>query len=498
MDASKKTFDEKPLDLEVQSFTPSTQEEYQAQTHSKRWPRLSFLEWTSIEPVSPEEQKQPWYLIPLLWCSVNVNVLTFSTGMLAAFFDLSLPASLYTILGFTLVCALVPAYFTTLGMRLGLRQLVHSRYAFGYVGTSALGLLSAATQLVYGIENCIIGGQTLRAVSPHESMSSVVGIVIIALASFAVCFFGIRVMHFVEGILWFPTLICFILLTALAGSGPDGLHIPQDGAATTCSGVLAYGCIVAGFNLSWATIASDVSLYTTRTTSVKKMFVWVYISFVLTIAPFFMLGAAFGIAAPHVPKWYDASQESSPGPLFNVILAGRSGNFGKFVTVLLALSAIGNIIPGIYSFGIAVQTSFPILCRLPRFVMSFVALAIILPCSIVGRDKFYDTLTDFSSILAYWCGMFSGITLADVCVLRRFNLNTYDVSIWKNCSRLPPGIAGIASFLIPIALIVPCMDQTWYTGPLAEHSGDLGFEVGIVFSFTLYLILRPLEKRIWH
>ena len=41
------------------------------------------------------------------------------------------------------------------------------------------------------------------------------------------------------------------------------------------------------------------------------------------------------------------------------------------------------------------------------------------------------------------------------------------------------------------------MDQSCYTGPLAQHSGDLAFEVSTVLSFVLYLVLRPLEKRMW-
>ena len=52
----------------------------------------------------------------LLWCSANINVLTFSTEMLASSFAVNLPAVMYTILAFTLVCSLMPAYFTTFGM----------------------------------------------------------------------------------------------------------------------------------------------------------------------------------------------------------------------------------------------------------------------------------------------------------------------------------------------------------------------------------------------
>ena len=495
---AEKKDEEKEYGIDVQSFLEPGQDRPLGFFDPARWARYSFLEWTSIEPVPSEKQTQRnWYSVPLLWFSANANVLTFATGMLAGSFDVSLPASIYTILGFSLVTSIVPAYFTTFGTRLGLRQLLHSRYSFGYFGACILGILSAATQLVYCIENSILGGQALKAVSPNESMSSIVGIVILAIVSFVVCFFGIRVMHFVESILWFPTLICFILLTAFAGSGSNGLHIPENSPKTTSNGVLGLGCIVAGYMLSWSTIASDVSLYVNRSVSVKKLFFSVYAAFILSVTPIFMLGAAFGIAGPDVPAWKEASQESSPGALFNVVLSGHAGNFGKFLTVVLALSAVANIIPSVYSFGIACQTSFPILRRLPRFFMSLVALAIFLPLSIVGRNKFYDTLTNFASILAYWCGLFAGVVLADHCVIRRFDFKTYDITIWDDWRLLPPGIAGITSAILPIALLVPCMDQSWYTGPLARHSGDLAFEVGFILSFLLYLVLRPVEKRIW-
>ena len=499
MDITQKKEDEKAYDVEVQSFhEPEKEPQPQGFFHPARWARHSLFEWTSIEPVPPEKQTQKnWYAVPLLWCSANINVLTFSTGMLASSFDVSLPAAMYTILAFTLVCSLMPAYFTTFGMRLGLRQLLHSRYAFGYFGACILGIASAATQLVFAIENSILGGQALKAVSPHESMSSIVGIVILSLIAFAVCFFGIRVMHFVESVLWFPTLICFILLAAFAGSGKNGLHIPQNSPKTTSKGVLGLGCVVAGYLLSWSTIASDVSLYIDRSVNATKVFVSVYLSFALSVTPIFMLGAAFAISAPDVVAWKAASQETSPGALFNVVLSGRAGGFGKFLTVVLAISAVANIIPSVYSFGIACQTSFPFLRHVPRFVMTIVAVAIFLPLSIAGRNKFYDTLSNFSSILSYWCGMFDGVILADHCILRRANFRTYDLSIWNDWRRLPPGAAAVISALIPIVFIALCMDQSCYTGPLAQHSGDLAFEVSTVLSFVLYLVLRPLEKRMW-
>ena len=118
MDITQKKKDEKAYDVEVQSFhEPEKEPQPQGLFHPARRARHSLLEWTSSEPV-PSEKQTPknWYVVPLLWCSANINVLTFSTGMLASSFDVSLPAAMYTILAFTLVCSLMPAYFTTFGM----------------------------------------------------------------------------------------------------------------------------------------------------------------------------------------------------------------------------------------------------------------------------------------------------------------------------------------------------------------------------------------------
>ncbi|WFD20228.1 hypothetical protein MCAP1_002472 [Malassezia caprae] len=499
MELDKEHNDLNKVDVEVQSFHDGGDTSQRMRWyHPLYWLHSSIFEWSSIEPIPPEKQIHgQWWTVPLLWIGANMNVLTFLTGMLAKDFDISIKGSMYTIVAFSLVTALVPAYFTTFGMNLGVRQIVQSRYSFGYFGACLPGFLVAATQVMYNISNVILGGQTLKAVSPHDSMSSIVGIVILSIIAFVVCFFGGRIMHYFESIFWIPALICFILLASFAGSGANGLHQPAGAPGTTVRGVLGLGCVVAGYFLSWSTIASDMSLYVKRENSATRMFFTVYMAFVLSVAPPFMLGAAFGIAAPDVPAWKNASEATSPGPLFDVILSGHVGSFGKFLTVILALSAVGNIIPGTYAFGIAVQTFLPPLRVLPRFVMTSICVAIFLPLGIVGRNQFYDTLSNFVSVLAYWCSLFGGVVLADHCVFHRRDFSTYDLTIWDDWRRLPPGIAALVSALLPIVVIALSMDQVWYTGPIARHSGDLGFELGFALSFFLYLVLKPIEQRLW-
>lgn len=424
-------------------------------------------------------------------------VLSFSTGTLAPTLGMGLRTSLYVILGFVVPCSLVPAYFITFGQNLGMRQMVHCRYSFGYFGASIVALVNAMTGFGYTILNAILAGETLQAVSPHQSLSATVGIVIIVVIALCISFCGIRVIHWIERFFWLPVLISFAVMVGEAGTGPGGLHTLPSEPSPGSRAILSMGCVLAGFQMSWAASASDMSLYLNRRVKSWKLFVATFLAFALSSTSILMLGASFAASAQTIPAWSDAlTQNPSPGPLVNLVLSTRLGNFGKFLTVLIALSAVGNMMATLYSLGLCCQTMFPPLTALPRFTIPIGAVAIILPLAIVGKDSFYDTLTNFVSMIAYWTALYVGVVTADHVVIRRTRFASYDPAIWNQWRLLPPGAAALGAAILSLGLVIPLMDQTWYTGPLAKNVGDLGFEVGLVLSFLLYLLLRPLEKRV--
>jgi len=49
--------------------------------------------------------------------------------------------ALLTILFFCMLCSLAPAYFCTFGPKLGMRQMVHTRFSWGFGGASLIALL---------------------------------------------------------------------------------------------------------------------------------------------------------------------------------------------------------------------------------------------------------------------------------------------------------------------------------------------------------------------
>lgn len=135
---------------------------------------------------------------------------------------------------------------------------------------------------------------------------------------------------------------------------------------------------------------------------------------------------------------------------------------------------------------------------MPRFIFPLIIIAIVIPLSIVGATAFYDTLTSFTSILSYWSALYVAVVLVDHVVIRRRRFETYDANIWNKWSRLPIGLAAIVSAVLSLAVTIPAVEQTWFTGPIAKKvGGDLGFELGFVCCFILYAPLRLLELRIF-
>jgi NCS1 nucleoside transporter family len=425
-------------------------------------------------------------------------VLTFSGGTVAPLLGLGMVASQITIVLFAFVLSLPAAYFGTFGPQLGMRQMVQSRYSWGYFPACIACLLNALGMIGFLILNSILGGQTLSAVPKNDNLSDTVGIVIIAIVSLVVSFCGIKVLHWFERYVWIPVLICFIVLIGIAGTGPQGLHIPTNDPPVSASAVLGMGAIVAGYLVSWAPLASDVTHYLSPEVPSHKIFIATFLGFFLSTAPIMMLGAAFAVSASDNAAWSAALTESN-GALFSLILAGPggAGNFGRFLTTILALSAIGNIAATLYSFGLNLQTLLPFLAYVPRFFWPALATAISLPLAIVGANHFYTTLSNFTAILGYWASLFVAVVLMEHVLLRKRQFHRYDPLAWNEWKKLPPGIAALTSAILSIGIIVPSMEQQWYTGPIAEKSGDIAFEVGFAVCCILYIPLRLLERHVF-
>ncbi|KAK4239680.1 permease for cytosine/purines, uracil, thiamine, allantoin-domain-containing protein [Achaetomium macrosporum] len=426
-----------------------------------------------------------------LWWSMNTNILGITFGMLAPVYGLNLRDSALVILFFTLLTTTLPAYLSTLGPKIGMRQMLQARYSFGRYLVSIPVLLNLATLTGFCVIMAVVGGQCLSAVA-DGNLSVSVGIVITAILTLGISFCGFRVLHSFERYAWISALISIIIAV---GCGGKELHkqVVYD-SPPPASSVLSFGMIVASYMVPWACLSSDFTTYLKPDTSSYKVFAYSYLGLATPTILLMTLGSAIGNAIPNVPEWQAGYDQSLVGGVLAAMLT-PAGGFGKFLVVILSFSLLGNLAATSYSVTLNLQLLLPFLVKVPRYLFSLVFAAIVIPVAIRAASDFFVNLENFVALIAYWTSAFLAVVLVEHFVFRKADCTAYDPELWNDARKLPWGVAALAAAALSFALVIPSMAQVWWTGPIAETTGDIGFEVAFALSAVLYVPLRWAERR---
>lgn len=122
--------------------------------------------------------------------------------------------------------------------------------------------------------------------------------------------------------------------------------------------------------------------------------------------------------------------------------------------------------------------------------------AVIIPVAIKAVTSFFDSLENFIGIIGYWSAAFCSILIVEHSVFRRQDWASYDPTHYNDARALTTGIPGLAAGIASFGLVVVSMAQIWFTGPIAEKTGDIGFEFAFVVSALLYVPFRFAEIKI--
>jgi NCS1 nucleoside transporter family len=446
------------------------------------------IEARGIERVSLEERDRVHLLDNFtLWLSANLVISTVAIGTSAInVFKLGFWDGVAAIAIFNTLGILPVAFFSTLGPKLGLRQMTISRFSFGWGGAKIMALFNIVACIGWLTVNVLFGGQLVYTVS-NGIVPSWIGILVIAAIATWVSVWGYKAVHRYERFAWVPML--FIFSTIFYVSAPDMRFVaPAVTGVAHLASFISFGGAVYGFATGWSSYAADYNVNQPENTPSTRIF---WLTFLGVFIPCVLL-ETLGLALTTVP----ALQGKSGGLLFGAAVTPM-GLFGALLLVLLALSVVANTIPNNYSFALSMQVLGRRFQRIDRAVWTLVGTAIYLAIALCAADKFDQTLKGFLLLIGYWLGPWSIILILEHFVFRR---GEYNIEDWNNPKGLPRGKAAIASMAIGLTGALLGAAQEKFVGPIAglvnpSRGMDVGFELGIVFAGIAYLLLRRIELK---
>ena len=421
-----------------------------------------------------------------MWLSANLVISTVALGSLATLvFSLGFWDSVAAIFLFNALGVLPVAFFSTLGPKLGLRQMTISRFSFGWVGAAIVALFNVVTCIGWSVVNVIVGGQLIFALS-GGIVPSWAGIICIAGVSTLVSLYGYVYVHRYERYAWIPMTVIFLFIFVAAA---PNFHITSsaNGIAEVAS-FMSFGGAVYGFSTGWSSYAADYNVNQPEETSSQRIF---WLTFLGVFLPCVLL-EILGLALSTVPML--------KGKIGGELFAGAVsplGGFGTLILMLLALSVVANNIPNDYSLALSIQLLGRFFGRINRAVWTLIGAGIYVAIAITAAHNFNETLTDFLLLISYWLGPWSIVLILEHFVFRRGH---YNVNDWNNPSRLPIGWAAMLSMLFGLFGVYLGVAQVYSVGALAyflnpPHGIDIGFELGILFAGIAYFFLRNIELK---
>lgn len=366
--------------------------------------------------------------------------------------------------------------------------MLQSRYSFGYWPNVIATLITILTVGGFSVIASSIGSQCLLSVS-GGAVPQEVGLVLIIVPAMLIAFFGFSVISRYLRWGWVPTLFAVF---CIIGYGAPSFRAQATPPPPTVPQVTQLISLMAGYMAPWGNVVGDYAIYMPPNAPKMRLFNYCLFGLCLPICTMLTLGAAMGGAIAANPAWLEAYNKYSIGGVLGAILE-KGGGFGKFVLVLLTFSVIATTSRDIYSISVDMHVLIPNAYKVPRACWVLIAGGGIIGVATGAINSFYAAMTNFIYIIGYFAGSFTSVVVLEWWYFRKSSAETFYHEIWNDARKLTPGYAAAAACLLPWALIVPCMDQTWYRGKIAETTGDLGFEVAIVLSAVFYFPLRKWE-----
>ena len=337
--------------------------------------------------------------------------------------------------------------------------MVFARYSMGYYPSKLIVILNLIVLLGYSLIDTVVAGQILSAVSPGGSMSVIVGIIITAVIAWCVTTFGYSVFHYYERYAWLPQLIVICILAGVAGPRFNLYGDPSEGETqrTIIGNRLSFFSLCLAAAITYSGGAADYFVYYPENTPKTKVLLVTLTGLVCSFSPMFILGIGLASGMASNTAWSNA-YDISQGALAVQALTPL-GSFGSFLSVILALGLIANLIAPTYSSGVDFQVLGRYLEKVPRVVWNTIGVIIYTVCAIAGREHLAEIFTNFLALMGYWVSIWIAIVLEEHLIFRNWRGVGWNWDAWNDREKLPLGAAALVAFLVGWAGAILCMAQ---------------------------------------
>jgi NCS1 family nucleobase:cation symporter-1 len=415
-----------------------------------------------------------------LWFSANMQVIGVITGALAVIFGLSLPWAIISVVIGNVVGGAIMALHSAQGPKLGIPQMIQSRAQFGYFGAILPLILVILMYIGFYSTGNILGAQAL---SNMTGIGATPGIIIVGLICTVLTIFGYRMIHHAGRWVSLLTAVGFLYLSIRLVTDHNlgsVWHWSGFSAGTFVLGIT----VAATYQITYAPYVADYSRYLPENTSIRSCFWWTYGGSVIGTTWMMVFGCVAAAVAPTAfnadSVSFVANQSAGARGIFDfiillgIIVIGVLNLYSTFMSAVTMLSTVWR-----RQIGIGLRAGYIV-----------VASGIGTWLAVAGRGNFLNNYYNFILFLSYFIVPWTAVNLMDFYMVRHQRYNI-DAVFDPNGEYGKFSIRALAAYFVGIAVEIPFMSTTFYTGHFVKSLGgaDISWIIGVIISGVLYLVL---------
>lgn len=418
-----------------------------------------------------------------LWMAANLQITAIVDGALAVVFGAD---ALWAIIGLfigNLAGGAVMALHSAQGPRLGLPQMISSRAQFGVYGAVLPLVLVIVMYLGFTATGTVLSGQAINALLGVEAPA--VGIILFIALVAVIAIFGYNLIHAVGKVATWVGIIGLGYLAVRLLTQHDVGAVFANQAFELPTFLLAVS-LGAGWQLTYGPYVADYSRYLPEATPQGTVFRTTLAGTVLGSQLSMTFGAVVAAVAGDAflakqVGWL--GQLAGPAVLaaviYLVIVVGK--------LTVTCLNAYGTFMCATTAFTAFTRRSAVDSRVRAAFVLSMLALAGVI--ALLATKDFLNNFKNFVLLLLMVFTPWSAINLTDYYLISKERVDIpalYDPDGRYGRWNVP----ALVTYVVGIAVQVPFLAQSLYTGPVTEWLGgaDISWIVGLVVPGVIYYL----------